>query len=400
MATLKLFLNTQKINKTGQAPLYLRIIHNRKSRYISLAIYLKENEWDNVNRRVKKNHPNSTRLNKLIATKIAEAEDLILEMENAASSTAKDVQQHIKGKPKYSFYEYFDLYMKSIETRLKVPTIVSYRVFEKSIKDFEPKENLTFEDIDLQWLKRFSNWLRNMMGQNQNTADRRMKSLRRIFTSAIEDEIITPDKNPFLRYKIKKQYTEKQFLLEEEIEAIENLNLGTDERLILCRDLFIFAIYTGGLRRWDLLELKWKNIEGDKLVLKTHKTDSVVSIKLPMKSILILDKFRPVELDPDQFIFPYLKSENDHNPWKRYAEITNRGSIINRQLKRIACLAKVNKKLHLHIARHSFATLALRKGMRIEYVSKLMGHSDITTTQIYAKIMNEELDKAMEIFNS
>ncbi|POY34667.1 hypothetical protein C3K47_19150 [Solitalea longa] len=60
-------------------------------------------------------------------------------------------------------------------------------------------------------------------------------------------------------------------------------------------------------------------------------------------------------------------------------------------------VSKVIKKLHLHLS--DIATLALRKGMRIEYVSKLMGHSDITTTQIYAKIMNEELDKAMEVFN-
>ena len=60
---------------------------------------------------------------------------------------------------------------------------------------------------------------------------------------------------------------------------------------------------------------------------------------------------------------------------------------------------EIQKHIHFHTSRHTFATRALRKGMRIEYVSKLLGHANIKTTQIYAKIVNEELDKAMEIFN-
>ena len=60
---------------------------------------------------------------------------------------------------------------------------------------------------------------------------------------------------------------------------------------------------------------------------------------------------------------------------------------------------ELKKKLNFHTSRHTWATSALRKGMRIEYVSKLMTHSNIKTTQIYAKIVNSELDNAMDIFN-
>ena len=68
-------------------------------------------------------------------------------------------------------------------------------------------------------------------------------------------------------------------------------------------------------------------------------------------------------------------------------------------LKRIAKKAGIKKNLSFHTSRHTFATWALRKGIRIEYVSKLLGHASIKETQIYAKIVNEELDKAMEVFN-
>jgi integrase/recombinase XerD len=68
-------------------------------------------------------------------------------------------------------------------------------------------------------------------------------------------------------------------------------------------------------------------------------------------------------------------------------------------LKTIATKAKIEKKISFHTSRHTFATRALRKGMRIEYVSKLIGHSNIKTTQIYAKIVNEELDEAMDVFD-
>jgi site-specific recombinase XerD len=72
---------------------------------------------------------------------------------------------------------------------------------------------------------------------------------------------------------------------------------------------------------------------------------------------------------------------------------------MNKNLKIIRTDLELSKKLNFHTSRHTWATSALRKGMRIEYVSKLMTHSNIKTTQIYAKIVNSELDKAMDVFN-
>ena len=97
---------------------------------------------------------------------------------------------------------------------------------------------------------------------------------------------------------------------------------------------------------------------------------------------------------------PLVNNDVDYSdPKFLHRTLSSSATYTNKDLKKIAEAAKVNKRLHFHTSRHTVATSALRKEMRLEYASKLMGHSDLRTTQIYAKIVNEELDKAMEVFD-
>ena len=69
-------------------------------------------------------------------------------------------------------------------------------------------------------------------------------------------------------------------------------------------------------------------------------------------------------------------------------------------MRKLTRLAGIDKKVSFHTARHSWAVRALQKGMRIEYVSKILGHASVKQTEVYARVMNDELDKAMEVFNN
>ena len=101
----------------------------------------------------------------------------------------------------------------------------------------------------------------------------------------------------------------------------------------------------------------------------------------------------------DDFIFPFLKNYIDYSDKKvLHRAISSHTAYTNKDLKVIAKLAKFDKHIHFHTSRHTFATRALRKGMRIEYVSRLPGHTNIKTTQVYAKIVNQDLDDAMDNF--
>lgn len=166
------------------------------------------------------------------------------------------------------------------------------------------------------------------------------------------------------------------------------------------RNIYVFAAYAGGMRISDIFKLKWENFNGTHILLKTQKTGSVISIQLPTKSLVILNKYKREDSKETDYIFPFLKNDVDYSKSKDLIrKINSLTSYTNTDLKDLAKGLELNKNMNFHTSRHTWATRALRKGMRIEYVSKLMGHSSIRTTQVYAKIVNEELDKAMDIFN-
>ena len=154
------------------------------------------------------------------------------------------------------------------------------------------------------------------------------------------------------------------------------------------------------LKRFQSTPLKWKDFDGEKPTVKTQKTGTEVYIKLPVKALEIINKYKIVASFSGGFIFPIMcKYKNIEMEKYRLQAISSATAYINKDLRKIADLACIDKHIHFHTSRHTWATRALRKGMRIEYVCKLMGHASIKTTQVYAKIVNEELDKAMDVFN-
>ena len=112
----------------------------------------------------------------------------------------------------------------------------------------------------------------------------------------------------------------------------------------------------------------------------------------------IINKYKKENAEQDDFIFPVITNKELYlkNDEFRYTFIESANKAANFQLQRIAKKLEIPVKVTFHISRHTFATNALNNGMRIEHVSKLMDHRDISTTQVYAKIISEELDKAVD----
>ena len=252
----------------------------------------------------------------------------------------------------------------------------------------------------MQWLKQYENHLRTKHENKPNTIHGDLKIIRRLFNDAISEDLVPIEKNPFLKHKLKWEQTQKEFLTEEELFILENFALEKGSRMELHRNAYIFAAYAGGLRFSDIVLMKWENFDGERVLMSTQKTGSVVSIKLPPKALEILNLYSKENQTPDDYVFPFLDNDiisiSEHRKHKAIHSVNTQA---NKDLKEIARIAEIKKNIHFHTSRHTWATRALKKGMRIEYVSKLMGHTSIKTTQIYAKIVNEELDKAMEVFN-
>ncbi len=400
-ASVKILFRKDKINKEGEVPIYLRVIKDRNSKQISLGIAIPEKYWDDENKRVKKGMENSQRLNNYIAHKKAEAEGHALELETKSKTVStKKIKEAVIGKAPISFLKYADRFFVEMENKLQPASIDKTKHIVSKIKTYQNGADLTFEELDVAWLKKYDFYLRNTLKNSNNTVVANFKLIRRIINEAIKEDLIPYEKNPFHKFKLKWENSKKAFLTEEEIETIEKLKLEDNPKCFHVRNMYIFATYAGGLRISDLVQLRWHNYDGDRILIHTKKTKNTVSIKLPQKAKEILKLYYYDNVNPNEFIFPFFEVSKDYSDGRYlYRAISSVGSICNKELIKIADMACLDKHIHFHTSRHTWATRALKKGMRIEYVSKLMGHASIKTTQVYAKIVNEELDKAMEVFD-
>jgi site-specific recombinase XerD len=205
--------------------------------------------------------------------------------------------------------------------------------------------------------------------------------LRKMTSLAIRLDWLQDD--PFKNFKIKHEKVEKDFLTTSELKAIEKKEFKL-ERLNIVKDLFVFCCYTG-LAFVDVMKLSETNVvEGidgeDWLKLQRQKTNIPVNTPiLPMAKKLILkyqNHYRALKLDT---IFPVFSNQK-----------------VNSYLKEIADLCGIAKNLTFHVARHTFATtVTLSNGVPIETVSKMLGHTKIATTQIYARVLEKKISEDM-----
>lgn len=410
-SSVKVVFRREKMNAKGEAPLYLRIIKDRKPKYIALGITVHENLWDEENKRVKKGMQNAQRINNFITNKLAEAENQMIGLETKEKSVSSaSIKANIIGKSSPDFFEYAATYFKLVKGKIAGSTWDKADGVINKMKEYAGAKSVTFEQLTVRWLKEYEHYMRSdkehkkgrkKKGNKNNTVFANMKIIRRIVNEAVRDKVIKYDENPFLHYQCKWEKTVKNFCGEKEIELLEKIILPEGKRLFHTRNAYILSTYAGGLRISDICSLKKKNYDWERIFVYTKKCKGVpVSIKLPQKAIDILNLYCKEGDNPEHFIFPFLNNENDYSDEDFLTKaVDSQDTMRNKDLKKIMKLAGIEKHLTFHSSRHTWATRALRKGMRIEYVSKLMGHSDIKTTQVYAKIVNEELDKAMDVFN-
>ena len=188
-------------------------------------------------------------------------------------------------------------------------------------------------------------------------------------------------RNPFAQFHISPNIKEREYLTEEELKTLMTHEFA-DAKLSYIRDIFVFASFTAlsfvdvkGLTTDDIVEVnreKW-------ILSKRHKTKVPFQVKLLDIPLQIIKRYE--EFQTDKSVFPNL------NYWS-----------ICKPLKKMIKECGITKDISFHCARHGFATLALSKGMPIESVSRVLGHTNIVTTQLYAKITTQKIDHDLTMF--
>ena len=401
MSSIKLILRKNKLDKSGEAPLYLRVIKDRKTKFISLSLKLNPIEWDEDRQKVKKNHSNSARLNAYISKKVADAKGEVADLERRNLSTsARKLKEAIKGKPLTNFFEYSYNRCEKQKDTLAFSTYNTYKNYLKKFETFVGHRDLMFEDITVTTLKDYASYCSSKLGNNNTTINFSLKIMQIMFKEAQREDLIPIDLFPFNKFKVKKEMSTRRYLTAEQFQGFMDLEVSSQYKAQVIKDMFIFSVFVGGLRFGDMIELKWKNYDkkAGRITKIIRKTGRQHSVKMGQKAIDILENYSHKDQKQEDIIFPFAGIDDAYFTDKEHRSLlTGRATALNSMyLKRMGEELELPFKLSFHISRHTFATRALNKGMRIEHVSKLMDHSDIGITQVYAKIISSELDNAVD----
>ena len=374
------FNRKKRLNKRGMALVQVEAYLNRKKMYFSTKIYLKPEQWD-AKRKMVKNHPNANVLNRMLYENIAAIEQTELGLWQQGKSISLDLLKNSIDKPLSNGRSFLTIFKEEIaNSSLKESTRQNHLSTLELLQEF--KKEVLFTDSTFEFVSSFDNYLQSK-GYHLNTIAKHMKHLKRYINVAINKEYMDIQKYAFRKYKIKSIEGSHTHLAPEELHKFENLQLtGRYTRLQKTKDAFLFCCYAG-LRYSDFTNLTSANIvefhQETWIIYKSVKTGMEVRLPLYLlfegKGIQILQRYK-----------------DDLNSFFKLKDNSN----INKELNILAGLAKIDKRVSFHTARHTNATLLLYNGANITTVQKLLGHKSVKTTQVYANIMDITVVRDLE----
>lgn len=293
--------------------------------------------------------------------------------ESIRSKTELDIKHNQYGLiPTYKSKGNFLTYFKNLaDTKPKSERAWSGAYLH--LNDFT-KGVVTFREIDERWLEDFKSYLLKVKSlKSQNSAHTYFTKIVAALNQAVRDKIILTNPSRNIK-KIGNRETQRVHLTASEVQKLFDTECKNEE----VKRAFLFACYTG-LRFSDVKNLTWGNIKNNTIEYRQQKTDSVEYLPLNNTALLLLRKNNVLGL-PSMNVF-------------KLPLISN----IDKLLGKWGEKAEIGKKISFHVSRHTFATMSLTQGARIEVVSKLLGHKKLSTTQIYAKIVDEKKREAVDL---
>lgn len=389
-----LFWVTTSRAKNNSVSVYARITVNGKRANISLKRKVVLSEWDSVKGKARGNKQESRLLNRyldLVKNRIYEAHDQLVKEKVFICSQSIKARFLGEDNEEYSLLTLIDYHNTQMSETLTYGTLKNYFTTQRYIKLFlttnRKTQDIYLSRLTYRFLVDFERFLRSYVPTDHqkrmenNTVMKHIQRLRKMVTLAYKMEWI--EKDPFIKFKPTYIKNEREYLREDELQNIIDRDFEF-ERLTLVKDLFLFSCYTG-LSYIDVINLNEDNIAigidgGRWIITNRQKTHNKVKIPILRQAKELIEKYRfHIKTKKTKTLFPNISNQK-----------------LNAYLKEIADLCGINKNLTFHIARHTFATtITLSNGVPIETVSKLLGHTKIATTQIYAKVIETKVSQDM-----
>ncbi len=389
-------IRVTKQQKNEMGAVFARVTVNGKKTEISLKTKVLPKNWDMTKGKAKGRNDDMIKLNNHIERVRSLITDCYHQLiQQRQEITAAAVKSLYLGEDKEEGMTLIKLseYHKQVETGRLAPgtmknytTTVSY--LQRFIRKQYNKKDVYLEKLNYKFMLDFENFLHNykptdhQRPMSNNGVMKHLERLKKFVNMGVKMDWL--EKDPFAKYKLRFEKVERGYLSKEELAILEKKNFSI-ERLQSVLDMFLFSCYTG-LAYIDISKLAHehicKGIDGkDWLMTKREKTNILVKVPLLPQAVQLIVKYKnhPAAV-ANETLFPVLSNQR-----------------MNGYLKEIADFCKIKKNLTFHLARHTFATtVTLSNGVPIESVSKMLGHTSIRTTQIYAKVVEHKLSEDMQ----
>lgn len=388
------FILRMNKEKDGSAPVYTRIVVNGNRIEIALKKSVKVTDWNPSKGMAKPKNDSLKMLNSYLeqvrGTLAGYYQELILAKKLVTPSLIKNKFLGVEEQEctLRALMDYHNLHMKEV---LAPGTIKNYFTTAKYLKEFIAlqfkKEDIYLSELDYQFLSKFEYFLRKYQptdhhkGMENNGVMKHLERFRKMVRLGVK--LGWMKKNPFEMFKLKMQKVDRGYLTQEELFSVEQKDFEV-QRIQYAKDLFVFSCYTG-MAYIDVMQLTPQNtvmgMDGNYWIKTTReKTDTTVSVPILPKAAAIIEKYKgsPRAIAKGT-LFPVISNQK-----------------LNSYLKEVADLCGISRHLTFHLARHTFATsVTLSNGVPMETVSKMLGHTTLRTTQIYAKVIERKVSDDM-----
>lgn len=383
------FVNGSK-EKDGIVPILGRITVNGQAAQFSCKLKVPLSMWDAKGNRAKGKGVEAQKINQALdrtKAKIIEHYRQIREREGFATAEMLRNAYQGMGQEYETLLSAFDKHNADFSKRVGKDrakmTYLKYCIVRNHLANFiasyYKRKDISMKELSEEFIRQFDIYLRTELSLSSTGVWMYTTPLKMIVTRAHCEGHL--HRNPFAQYHASPSVKERWFLTEEELQRLINHDF-TDPSFAKMRDIFVFGCLTG-ISFIDIKNLTTDNLVNINgswwIVAKRKKTKIPFQVMLLDMALQIIERYKPFR--KDNYLFDFLSNQQ-----------------ANRKLKQIAKACSIDKHLVFHSSRHSFATLALGKGMPIESVSKILGHTKITTTQIYAKITTEKLERDISAF--
>ena len=394
-STFKLlfYLKKNELKKNGNAPIMARITIDGTPKTFGTKLEIDPNNWDLKHGRVQGKSAQALSINKKLDNIRGRIDKIYEDMlKHEGFATAQKVKLSFLGvgvmddailkvfnNQNEDFKKLVEKEERSQSTYNKYITV--YNHLTTFIKERYHRDDMAFRELTSDFIREFDFYLRYDLQSSHNTVWVYTMPVLALVELAIKKGLIRD--NPFQDYEINMEETDRGYILKEDVEKLM-MCVPSHQRYELVKDLFIFSCFTG-LAYADIKKLTRNNIQSffdghQWIISRRKKSDIASNVRLMEIPKRIIEKYQGTTRN--EFIFPVPTNAtcNTH-----IGKLVEKAEIVTEQ------------KVTFHTARHTFGTMFLTEGVPLESLSKMMGHKNISTTQIYAKITSQKISKDMDL---